>query len=149
MTSRGLARSSANWQMDAMSAYPATRMRRLRRHDWTRRLVAENTLSPADLIWPIFLIDGEKKREPVASMPGVERLSVDLAVAAPKKRQQLGIPVIALFPSTDPSLKTEDGREAINADNLVCRSRAGDQEGGPGDRHSVRCGAGSLYQPRP
>ncbi len=64
-----------------MSAYPATRMRRLRRHDWTRRLVAENTLSPSDLIWPIFVIEGEKKREAMASMPGVERLSVDLAVA--------------------------------------------------------------------
>ncbi len=105
-----------------MSAYPATRMRRLRRHDWTRRLVAENTLSPADLIWPIFLIDGERKREAIASMPGVERLSVDLAVAAAEDAAKLGIPVIALFPSTDPSLKTEDGREAINAENLVCRS---------------------------
>ena len=104
-----------------MSAYPATRMRRLRRHDWTRRLVAENTLSPADLIWPIFLIDGDQKREAIASMPGVERLSVDLAVAAAEDAAKLGIPVIALFPSTDPSLKTEDGREAINANNLVCR----------------------------
>jgi porphobilinogen synthase len=104
-----------------MSAYPATRMRRLRRHDWTRRLVAENILSPADLIWPIFLIDGEKKREPVASMPGVERLSVDFAVTAAQQAADLGIPVIALFPSTDPALKTEDGREAVNADNLVCR----------------------------
>ncbi|MGZ5928970.1 MAG: porphobilinogen synthase [Rhizomicrobium sp.] len=105
-----------------MSAYPATRMRRLRRHDWTRRLVAENTLSPADLIWPIFLIDGDQKRQAIASMPGVERLSVDLAVAAAEDAAKLGIPVIALFPSTDPSLKTEDGREAINANNLVCRS---------------------------
>ncbi|MGZ5926594.1 MAG: porphobilinogen synthase [Rhizomicrobium sp.] len=105
-----------------MSAYPATRMRRLRRHDWTRRLVAENTLSPADLIWPIFLIDGDQKRQAIASMPGVKRLSVDLAVAAAEDAAKLGIPVIALFPSTDPSLKTEDGREAINANNLVCRS---------------------------
>jgi porphobilinogen synthase len=61
-----------------MSVYPQTRMRRLRRHDWTRRLVAETSLSPADFIWPIFVIDGEKKREAVMSMPGVERLSVDL-----------------------------------------------------------------------
>jgi porphobilinogen synthase len=105
-----------------MSAYPATRMRRLRRHDWTRRMVAENTLSPADFIWPIFLIDGEKKREAIASMPGVERLSVDQAVVAAGEAAKLGIPVIALFPSTDPSLKTEDGREAINAGNLVCRA---------------------------
>ena len=105
-----------------MSAYPATRLRRLRRHDWTRRLVAENTLSAADLIWPIFLIDGETKREAIASMPGVERLSVDLAVTAAAEAAKLGIPVIALFPATDSMLKSEDGREAINAGNLVCRS---------------------------
>jgi len=105
-----------------MTAYPATRMRRLRRHDWTRRMVAENTLSPADFIWPIFLIDGEKKREAIASMPGVERLSIDQAVIAAEEAARLGIPVIALFPSTDPSLKSEDGREAVNANNLVCRA---------------------------
>jgi porphobilinogen synthase len=105
-----------------MSAFPATRMRRLRRHDWTRRLVAENTLSPADFIWPIFVVDGEKKREAISSMPGVDRLSVDLAVAAAEDAAKLGIPVIALFPSTDPALKSEDGREAVNANNLVCRS---------------------------
>jgi porphobilinogen synthase len=105
-----------------MSSYPNVRMRRLRRHDWTRRLVAENTLSPADLIWPVFVIEGENKREPVASMPGVERLSVDLVVRAAKEAAGLGIPVIALFPQTPASLKTEDGREALNRDNLVCRA---------------------------
>ena len=105
-----------------MVAYPATRLRRLRRHEWTRRLVAENTLTSADLIWPIFLIDGNKKREPVSSMPGVDRLSVDMAVKAAEEAAKLGIPVIALFPSTDPSLKSDDGLEAINANNLVCRS---------------------------
>ncbi|HXS06432.1 MAG TPA: porphobilinogen synthase [Rhizomicrobium sp.] len=105
-----------------MIAYPATRLRRLRRHDWTRRLVAENTLSTADLIWPLFLIDGNKKREPVSSMPGVDRLSVDLAVKAAEEAAKLGIPVVALFPATDPALKSEDGLEAINANNLVCRS---------------------------
>jgi porphobilinogen synthase len=102
--------------------FPATRMRRLRRHDWSRRLVAETTLSPADFIWPLFVIDGVDKRAPVAAMPGVERLSVDLAVKAAEEAAALGIPVIALFPQTDPSLKTEDGREALNADNLVCRA---------------------------
>ena len=85
-------------------------------------MVAENTLSPADFIWPIFLIDGEKKREAIASMPGVERLSIDQAVIAAEEAARLGIPVIALFPSTDPSLKTEDGREAVNDKNLVCRA---------------------------
>ena len=105
-----------------MSSYPQTRMRRLRRHDWTRRLVAENTLSPADLIWPVFVIEGEKTREPIASMPGVERLSIDLMTAAAKEAASLGIPAIALFPRIDPAKKTDDGREAVNPDNLVCRA---------------------------
>ncbi|HXC57345.1 MAG TPA: porphobilinogen synthase [Rhizomicrobium sp.] len=102
--------------------FPNLRMRRLRRHDWTRRLVAENTLSAADFIWPIFITDGARKREPVPSMPGVERLSVDLVPAAAEEAAALGIPVIALFPYTDPALKTPDGREATNAGNLVCRA---------------------------
>jgi porphobilinogen synthase len=105
-----------------MSTYPALRLRRLRRFDWTRRLVAENTLSPADFIWPVFVIEGDNKREPVSSMPGVERLSVDLLVTAAKEAAGLGIPVIALFPQTPAGLKTEDGREALNSDNLVCRA---------------------------
>jgi porphobilinogen synthase len=102
--------------------YPNTRMRRLRRHDWTRRMVAENTLSPADLIWPVFIIEGAKTREPIASMPGVERLSLDLLVEAAREAAALGIPAIALFPRIDPSLKSDDGREAANKDNLVCRA---------------------------
>jgi porphobilinogen synthase len=105
-----------------MSSYPQIRMRRLRRHDWTRRLVAENTLSPADFIWPVFVIEGDNKREPVASMPGVERLSIDLLVTAAREAADLGIPVIALFPQTPAALKTDDGREALNSDNLVCRA---------------------------
>ncbi|MBV9541766.1 MAG: porphobilinogen synthase [Alphaproteobacteria bacterium] len=102
--------------------FPAIRMRRLRRHDWTRKLVAENTLSASDFIWPIFIVDGEKKREPVPSMPGVDRISVDLVPAAAEEAAKLGIPVIALFPYTDPSLKTPDGKEATNVNNLVCRA---------------------------
>ncbi|NOT41446.1 MAG: porphobilinogen synthase [Alphaproteobacteria bacterium] len=102
--------------------FPATRMRRLRRTEWSRRLVAEQTLSAADLIWPIFILDGANKREPIASMPGVDRLSVDLVPAAAEEAQKLGIPVIALFPYTDPAKKTDDGREALNLDNLVCRA---------------------------
>jgi porphobilinogen synthase len=104
------------------SRFPATRMRRLRRHDWTRRLVAETSLSASDLIWPIFIIDGEERREPVASMPGVDRLSADLAVEAAEEAAKLRIPVVALFPYTDPVLKSDDGREAINPDNLICRT---------------------------
>ena len=102
--------------------YPATRMRRLRRHEWARRLVAEATLSPSDFIWPIFVVDGALKREAVSSMPGVERLSTDLVVGAVEEAAGLGIPAIALFPYTDPTLKTDDGREATNPNNLVCRT---------------------------
>ena len=102
--------------------FPATRMRRLRRHDWTRRLVAEHALSPSDFIWPIFIVDGEERREQVASMPGVHRLSTDLAVEAAEEAAKLRIPVVALFPYTDPARKSEDGREAINPDNLICRT---------------------------
>src|SRR5476649_2578217 len=105
-----------------MSQFPVTRLRRLRRHDWTRRLVAESTLSPADFIWPLFIIDGQTRREPVPSMPGVDRLSIDLAVGAAEEAAKLGIPVVALFPYTEPSLRTDDGREATNAGNLICRA---------------------------
>jgi len=115
-----------------MSSYPALRMRRLRRHDWTRRLVAENMLSPADFIWPVFVIEGENKREAVASMPGVERLSVDLVVGAAKEAAALGIPVIALFPQTPASLKSEDGREVVNQNNLVCRAVRAIKQAVPG-----------------
>jgi porphobilinogen synthase len=97
-------------------------MRRLRRHDWSRRLVAEHTLSASDFIWPIFVIEGTKRREPVASMPGVERVSPDLIAAEAETAAKLGIPVMALFPYTDASLKTADGREALNENNLVCRA---------------------------
>ncbi len=97
-------------------------MRRLRRHDWTRRLVSENAVNAADFIWPLFLIEGKKRREPIPSMPGVERLSVDLAVAAADEAASLGIPVVALFPHTEQKLKTPDGREAVNPKNLVCRA---------------------------
>lgn len=104
------------------SSFPAVRMRRLRANAWCRTLVAENTLSPADFILPIFIVDGENKRIPIASMPSVERLSVDLAVSVAEESAALGIPVIALFPYTDPAKKTDDGREALNPDNLVCRA---------------------------
>ena len=103
-------------------AYPHLRMRRMRRHDWSRRLMAENRLAPSDFIWPLFLVDGENKRVPIPSMPGVERLSVDNAVAAAEEAMSLGIPAIALFPNTEDSKKTNDGREAANPDNLVCRA---------------------------
>jgi porphobilinogen synthase len=103
-------------------AFPAVRLRRNRMHAWSRRLVAEHVLTSADLIWPLFVAAGSNSRGAVASMPGVERLSVDLAVAAAQEAAALGIPAIALFPYTDPNLRTDDGREAFNPDNLVCRA---------------------------
>ncbi len=103
-------------------AYPATRLRRNRRTAWSRKLVCENTLTPADFIWPLFVIEGECQREAIASMPGVERLSVDLIVEAAREAVALGIPAVAIFPYTDPKLRTDDAREAFNADNLVCRA---------------------------
>jgi porphobilinogen synthase len=97
-------------------------MRRNRKAAWSRRLVGEHRLSVDDLIWPMFVIEGEQKRSPVSSMPGVERLSVDLIVEAAKEAVALGIPAIALFPFTDPQKRTEDAREAFNPNNLVCRA---------------------------
>jgi porphobilinogen synthase len=98
------------------------RLRRNRKADWTRRLVCENTLSTADLIWPVFLCEGENTRQPVASMPGVERLSIDLSVRAAVEAAELGIPALALFPFTDPGLRNEQASEALNPQNLVCRA---------------------------
>lgn len=106
----------------SLAPYPTARFRRLRKSDALRRLVQENTLSVDDLIWPVFLVEGEKTRQPIASMPGVERLSVDEVVRAAEMAASLGIPAICLFPYTEPSLKTEDCAEAWNPDNLTNRA---------------------------
>ena len=103
-------------------AYPLVRMRRNRRASWSRRLVAEHTLSTDDLIWPLFVVEGKNQREPVLSMPGVERLSIELVVEAAREASELGIPALALFPCSDTNLRTEDAREAFNSENLVCRA---------------------------
>jgi porphobilinogen synthase len=99
-----------------------TRLRRNRRSEWARRLVQENVLTTNDLIWPLFVMDGQKARVPVPSMPGVERLSVDQALREAERAAKLTIPCIALFPYTDPALRDETGSEAVNPDNLVCRA---------------------------
>ena len=98
----------------------AVRMRRNRRAEWARRMVREHTLTTDDLIWPLFVMDGNNARTPVPSMPGVERLSVDQAVREAERAAKLTIPCIALFPYTDPALRDETGSEALNPDNLVC-----------------------------
>ena len=125
------------------------RPRRNRKAEWARRLVRENVLTTDDLIWPIFVVDGENVREPVASMPGVERLSVDQAVDAARRAAELGIPALALFPYTDPSLRDRTAREALNPENLVCRACRAIKARVPQHRPDHRCRARSLYQPRP
>jgi porphobilinogen synthase len=97
-------------------------MRRVRRHDWSRRLVREQSLSVDDLIWPLFVREGAGQREEVASMPGVERLAIDLVVEAVGEAVSLGIPAVALFPATEANLKSAACEEAINPENLVCRA---------------------------
>ena len=103
-------------------SYPTVRMRRNRADDWSRRLVREVRLSADDLIWPLFVVDGKGVSQPIPSMPGVARLSVDRAVEAVAAARDLGIPCVALFPYTDPAVKDERGTEAVNGDNLVCQA---------------------------
>jgi porphobilinogen synthase len=102
--------------------FPARRLRRLRKHDFSRRLVAENQLSVDDLIYPMFVIEGENKREKIQSMPGIERLSIDLLVAEAQQLVALGIPAIALFPVTPDNIKSEMAEEAYNAEGLAQRA---------------------------
>ncbi|WBH17586.1 porphobilinogen synthase [Sphingomonas radiodurans] len=104
------------------ASFPALRLRRTRSADWSRRLHRETALAPADLIWPMFIADGEGVEEPIASLPGVSRWSVDGIVARAKEAHALGIPCVALFPNTPPALRTPDGGEALNPDNLMCRA---------------------------
>ncbi len=103
-------------------SFPTNRLRRNRRDDWNRRLVAESRLGPEDLILPVFVVEGENKREPVASMPGVDRLSCDVLSDAVGEASDLRIPAIAIFPEVDSALKTPDAAEAVNPENLVCRA---------------------------
>jgi porphobilinogen synthase len=104
------------------ASYPNTRMRRTRATAWSRALHRENLLTPADLIWPLFVTAGQGVEEPIASLPGVSRWSVDGIVARAKEAATLGIPVIALFPNTPRELRSDDGAEAHNPDNLMCRA---------------------------
>jgi porphobilinogen synthase len=107
--------------MQILGQFPSVRMRRMRRDDFSRRLMRENELTVSDLIYPVFVLDGSQRREPVASMPGVERLSLDQLLPVADECVRLGVPVIALFPVIEQSLKSPDGREATNPDGLVPR----------------------------
>ncbi|MBF8776299.1 porphobilinogen synthase [Pseudomonas fulva] len=109
-------------QFSSLGSFPAVRLRRNRADDWTRRLVAENTLSTNDLIWPIFIKEGPEKHEAIASMPGQTRVTLDELSDHVGKAVDLGIPAIALFPAISPDRKDSEGSEAANPENLVCRA---------------------------
>jgi porphobilinogen synthase len=106
----------------AAGAYPRTRLRRMRRDDFSRRLARETTLSPDDLIYPMFVIEGAGRREPIASMPDIDRVTVDELVREAEQLLELGVPAVALFPVAEASRKTEDGREAFNPEGLAQRA---------------------------
>ena len=106
----------------APATFPFTRLRRMRRDAFSRALMRENTVSASDLIYPVFILEGNNRREPVPSMPGVERISVDILLTVAKECVDLGIPVMALFPVIDHALKTPDGMEAANPQGLVPRA---------------------------
>ena len=104
-------------------SFPALRMRRGRSSPWMREMLAEHRLHPSDLIWPLFICEGQECEEPIATLPGVSRWSVDrLAGAGARLAAELGIPCVALFPNTPGGLRTDDAREALNPDNLICRA---------------------------
>src|SRR3954469_22012593 len=105
-----------------MSSYPAIRLRRPRASAWSRRMHAETTLTAADLIWPLFIAEGQGVEEPIPSLPGVSRWSVDRIAAKAREARDPGLPCIALFPNTPHHLRSEDAAEAFNRDNLICRA---------------------------
>ncbi|WDR02997.1 porphobilinogen synthase [Devosia algicola] len=115
---------AADWAKHDMAFLDGRRLRRPRAAAWSRAMVRETSLSTADLIWPIFVIDGQNERTAIKTMPGVERLSIDLAVAAAKAARDAGIPAMALFPNTPGHMRSEGGEEAFNPGNLMCRALA-------------------------
>jgi porphobilinogen synthase len=113
---------SQNWPKHDMSFLAGRRLRRTRATSWSRAMVRETELLPRDLIWPLFVIEGQNEKTAIKTMPGVERLSIDLMVAAAKAAHDAGIPALAIFPNTPDHLRSEDGAEAYNPDNLMCRA---------------------------
>ena len=134
-------------QTEAVRLDLSVRPRRNRKAEWSRRMVRENVLTADDLIWPLFVIEGRTSAVAVASMPGVERLSIDLAVRGGRARGASWHPGLALFPIPTEAAR-RDGSEAINPDNLVCRAMRAMKEAVPDDRRHLRRGARSLFQPR-
>ena len=129
-TSNKLELAADQYGGPAGGGFPLTRLRRNRKASWSRRLVCEHKLCAGDLIWPLFVVEGQNKREAVASMPGVDRLSVDLIVKEAKRAVELGIPAIAIFPNTPKGNRDAKASEATNPDNLVCRATRAVREAG-------------------
>ena len=123
---------SERWIKHDVEFLAGRRLRRSRQTAWSRAMVRETTLTPSDLIWPLFIIEGRNERTAIKSMPGVERLSVDLAVAAAREAEAAGIPALALFPNTPDHLRNEDASEAYNPDNLMCRALSAIKDAVPG-----------------
>ncbi|MEQ9635230.1 MAG: porphobilinogen synthase [Devosia marina] len=121
-----------NWPKHDMSFLAGRRMRRLRQSDWTRAMVRETELLPRDLIWPLFVIEGQHEKTQIKTMPGVERLSIDLMVEAARQARDVGIPALAIFPNTPDHLRSENGAEAHNPDNLMCRTLSAIKQAVPG-----------------
>jgi porphobilinogen synthase len=113
------------------AAFPAARLRRTRCAPWSRALVAETVLTPADLIWPLFIAAEDEAEEPIATLPGVSRVGVGRLAEKAREARELGIPCVALFPNTPPALRSEDAREAVNPDNLICRAVRAVKEAAP------------------
>ncbi len=111
-----------NWPKHDMSFLSGRRLRRLRQSAWSRAMVRETELLPRDLIWPLFVIEGQNEKTQIKTMPGVERLSIDLMVEAARQARDAGIPALAIFPNTPDHLRSENGAEAYNPDNLMCRA---------------------------
>ena len=128
--------------------FPHTRLRRTRRYDWSRRLVREHQLTVNDLILPLFVMDGTNGEESIPSMPGVSRLTIDRLVLVVRQAADIGIPAVAVFPVTPADRKSENGDEATNPDNLICRALRDPRRGHRCGNHR-RCRAGSIYNSRP
>ncbi|MDZ4851161.1 MAG: porphobilinogen synthase [Pirellulaceae bacterium] len=123
---------------DARGPFPSTRLRRLRRHSWLRELTQEHRLAPADLIWPLFILPGSDQSEAIASMPGVGRHSIDRIVQQAEAAVRMGISAVALFPVTPPALKSPDGEESANPENLICTATRAIRQV-VGDRLGIVC----------
>ena len=134
--------------MKILGKYPNVRLRRNRKYDWTRRLVAENNLTVNDLILPIFVTEGKNKIEPIKSMPGAYRYSLDKVNHIINKASKLGIPLVAIFPHTSNKKKNSLGTEALNEDNLVCQAIKKIKKKQSRYRSHGRCCFGSLYKSR-